>query len=1024
MDDVPRGTVTLLFSDVEGSTSLLNELGSEYGAVLAAHRRILRDAFESHDGHLIDAQGDSVFVAFSRAHDAVAAAVDAQRALAAHGWPDGAAVRVRMGLHTGEPAVEDGRYVGLDVHRAARISAVGHGGQVLVSETTYDLVEQDLPEGERFLDLGTQHLRGLAAPEHLHQLVLDDLPSSFPPLRTGDRTVMRSRRLLLTAVAAALSLTIGALAVHLSRSSEEATVGPIEENAIALVDAGSGRVDAVAETAVLPGSASVGDGALWFLGPLDGTASRVDPLSGSITQTVDVGTDAGGIAVGGGAAWVASRSDGTVSRIDLATNRVVQVIRVGVAPTALVFDRGVLWALDGRRRTLIRIDGKTGRVVRPIELGVVGKGVAAFGDSVWVTHESEGTISIVDRRANARVGEARVGNGPGAIAASADGVWVANALDGTVSRVDPETRSVVATVRVGRGPVAIALAAGSVWVANELSGTVSELDPSSNTVERTIDLGGSPHGIAADGEVVLVPVSPVEGHNGGVLRIHLFELGLDSLDPATAYTIASWGLLSTTGDGLVGFRRVGGPDGATLVPDLAVALPTPVDGGTAYTFQLRRGVRFSDGGEVRASDVRYSLERIFTAGSPRADLYAGIVGARACLRAPARCDLSQGVTVDDRARRVTIRLRERDPEFLYKLALPFAYVVPTGTSRTNVDRRPVPTTGPYRIVVKGAKVVRLVRNRYFREWSRAARPASYPDEIRVTLVTTSPTSLRKELEAVESGRIDLPADIPPGSHEGLRIRYAGRVYEVALPTTAFLLVDTKLPPFDSVDARRALAFALDRAEAARGLVAEPSCQVLPPGFAGYEPYCPYTREPDAGGWIAPDLAKARRLVARSGTAGTPVTIWTTRHGDVRHWADAAVTALKRLGYPVSLRFVADDAYWTTIDVTPDIQLAPLQWFPDYPTAAGFLATLFLCRAYGDYVCDAGLDARIHRALALQERDPKRADAVWASIDQEIVDEALTIPILSGRGFYFVSPRLGNFQHHPVFGILYDQAWVR
>jgi peptide/nickel transport system substrate-binding protein len=1021
VNDVPRGTVTLLFSDIEKSTSLVKELGEGYSAVLADHRRLLQNAFEHHDGRVIDVQGDSVFVSFPRAHDAVAAAVEAQRALATHAWPDGAKVRVRMGLHTGEPAVEDGHYVGLDVHRAARISAVGHGGQVLVSEATYDLVEQDLPEGERFLDLGVRRLRGLTAPEHLHQLVVDGLPSEFPPLRTGDGRVPRRRRMRALAVAAALAVGIVAVAVVQWTRSDDSTVARINVDAVGVVDAAAGRVDAVAATPVPPGAAAGGEGAIWYLGTLDGTASRIDVRSGSTVQTVDVGTDASGVAVGGGSAWVSSRSDSTVTRIDLETNQIVQVLRVGRAPTGLAYDRGVLWLLDGRRQTLTRVDSATGRVVRVIQLDGVGKGVAAHAGSIWVSHEAAGIVSVVDGRTNARVGEVRVGNGPGALAASEEGVWVANALDATVSHVDPETRAVVATVPVGRGPVGVVAAAGSIWVANELSGTISEIDPVSNTVARTITLGGSPRGIAADGDSVAVSVAAVEGHEGGVLRVHHFELGLDSLDPATAYTIVSWGILSTTGDGLVGFRRVGGPDGATLVPDLAVSLPTPVDDGKTYGFQLRRELRFSNGRELRPSDVRYSLERLFTAGSPRADLYAGIVGGETCLRAPRTCDLSRGVLVDDETGQVTIRLREPDPEFLYKLALPFAYVVPTGTDRTNPGRRPVPSTGPYRVVA-GDRLVRLVRNPYFREWSRAARPSAYADEVRISLVGTSPASVGNERAAVVRGSVDVPADVPPGSHDELRILYAGRVHELSLPTTALLMVNTKLPPFDDVDVRRALAFAVDRAEAVRGLAAEPSCQVLPPGFAAYEPYCPYTRD---GGtrWKAPDLAAARSLVARSGTSGTPVTVWSTRHGDVRHWADVAADALRRLGYPVSFRFVRESVYWSLIDERRDIQIAPLQWFPDYPTASGFVATLFRCGAFGDYVCDADLDGRMARALSLQQREPRRADAMWASTDRRIVDEALAIPLLSGRGFFFVSERLGNFQHHPVFGVLYDQVWV-
>src|SRR5689334_5116200 len=147
MSELPPGTVTLLFTDIEGSTRLLHRLGRRYGDVLGEHDRIMREAIAHHRGHEVDTQGDAFHVAFARAGDAVAAAVEAQRALRAADFGEDVQVRVRMGMHTGEPAAGPERYVGLGVHRAARICAAGHGGQVLLSSTTHDLLEDDMPEG-------------------------------------------------------------------------------------------------------------------------------------------------------------------------------------------------------------------------------------------------------------------------------------------------------------------------------------------------------------------------------------------------------------------------------------------------------------------------------------------------------------------------------------------------------------------------------------------------------------------------------------------------------------------------------------------------------------------------------------------------------------------------------------------------------------------------------------------------------------------------------------------------------------
>jgi predicted ATPase/class 3 adenylate cyclase len=184
---LPTGTVTFLFTDIEGSTTLLQRLGDRrYAEVLDEHRRILRDAFADGHGQEIDTQGDAFLVAFSRARDALATAVAAQRALTRHSWPDGASLRVRMGLHTGEPVTETRGYVGLDLHRAARICAAGHGGQIVVSDAVSGLAARDLPSGVSLRDLGTHRLKDLKEPEHLFQVAHPDLAAAFPPPKSLD----------------------------------------------------------------------------------------------------------------------------------------------------------------------------------------------------------------------------------------------------------------------------------------------------------------------------------------------------------------------------------------------------------------------------------------------------------------------------------------------------------------------------------------------------------------------------------------------------------------------------------------------------------------------------------------------------------------------------------------------------------------------------------------------------------------------------------------------------------------------
>jgi predicted ATPase/class 3 adenylate cyclase len=194
MAHLPTGTVTFLFSDIEGSTRLARAEGSRWPILLERHQALLREAFGQHGGVEVATEGDSFFVVFPSAPESVAGAADAQRAVSAEAWPDGIELRVRMGLHTGEGALGGDNYVGLDIHRAARIAGAAHGGQVLVSAATHELAARALPSDITLRDLGPQRLKDLPEPERVWQLVIAGLPSDFPPLRTISPTNLPPER--------------------------------------------------------------------------------------------------------------------------------------------------------------------------------------------------------------------------------------------------------------------------------------------------------------------------------------------------------------------------------------------------------------------------------------------------------------------------------------------------------------------------------------------------------------------------------------------------------------------------------------------------------------------------------------------------------------------------------------------------------------------------------------------------------------------------------------------------------------
>ena len=246
MPSLPSGTVTFVFSDIEGSTGLLKRLGDRYEEVLADHRRLMRDSFAAHGGVEIDTQGDAFFFAFPRARDAVAAAVAAQRAHAEHDWPEGGAVRVRMGLHTGEPAVGSEGYLGLDVVRAARLCTAGAGGHVLLSDTTRALVGSTLPEGVSIFPLGERQLKDIDEPERVFELEIEGAETVAPATRQSAPPPAPAAPPAPSAPSD-FSARLGAQIEERVRKSVEASLERVLSNVDAMAERAAKRPDKIAE---------------------------------------------------------------------------------------------------------------------------------------------------------------------------------------------------------------------------------------------------------------------------------------------------------------------------------------------------------------------------------------------------------------------------------------------------------------------------------------------------------------------------------------------------------------------------------------------------------------------------------------------------------------------------------------------------------------------------------------------------------------------------------------------------------
>lgn len=550
---LPSGTVTFLFTDIEGSTALVRELRDRYGDVLAEHQKIVRAAVAEAGGDEIDTQGDSFFFVFPRARDAVLAAANAQRGLAAHKWPEDGAVRVRMGIHTGEAAVVDGHYVGVAVHRAARISAIAHGGQVLLSQTSHNLLEDEEELPLDLKDLGEQRLKDFERPVRVYQLEISGLQAHFPSLRTGEQPeprtpgVPRNRRRWAAVVAAgvvAAAAVGGALALTLGGSGGVA----VAAHSVAVIDPTTNSVIADVAFGDAPSALAAGEGAIWVVSTDANTLAKIDPRSRKVVDTVALPGKPSDVTAGDGAVWVLHSSsqqattpgaaDALVSMVDPQFTDVQKTIPMGAPFDDITYDAAIaaghdVWVAtaqtQGRYGVIIPIDPSSQHVgrSRAIREGVYGKNAFAADDTGAWAASGEGVIWIDPQKREpthipgpGTAGDTRVTIAE-TVALGAGKVWVAGEafktcgnklpsqcphLPGVLWRIDPQLNGVDDQGPIGSVPLSMAVGAGAVWIGDQHTKTLWKIDPHTLKVLDKIDLGQFPADIVVANGLVWVAV--------------------------------------------------------------------------------------------------------------------------------------------------------------------------------------------------------------------------------------------------------------------------------------------------------------------------------------------------------------------------------------------------------------------------------------------------------------------------------------------------------------------------------------
>jgi peptide/nickel transport system substrate-binding protein len=525
------------------------------------------------------------------------------------------------------------------------------------------------------------------------------------------------------------------------------------------------------------------------------------------------------------------------------------------------------------------------------------------------------------------------------------------------------------------------------------------------------------------------------GKPGGTFTI-LANSSFGVADPAQNYTLQEWQLLIDTHDGLTTFAKENGLAGTKIVPDLATSIPTPTNGGKTYVFHIRHGIKFSNGEVLKPSDFVTTFERQFTVPGPTT-FYSDIVGASAC--STKGCNLSKGVIANDSAYTLTINLTAPDPELMDQLALPFAFAVPASTSLKLLGNNVPPGTGPYmwKSYNPNTELV-LVRNPYFKQWSAAAQPAGYPNEI----IEKFGLQVSDEVTEVMNGEANEVFDgdqIPSDQLTQLNSpKYSSQVHVNTLTADWYMALNTRTPPFNNVKARQAINYAANRTAyvkiAGGPSLAVPACQILPPNFPSYTAYCPYTTGSQTV-WSGPNVAKAKQLVQQSGTAGMKVVVDGTNDQVGKALVEQMVSDLDSIGYKASAQLLAASVQYPFVQNSTNSSkwnVAWSAWYQDYPAPSDFLNVLLGCGSIHPNsdaspniaaYCDQTTQAQINQAESEEATNPSGAAKLWTEVDHEDTNAAPWVDLYNPKQIDFLSSDVHGYKWNPQWYILIDQLWL-
>jgi peptide/nickel transport system substrate-binding protein len=464
-----------------------------------------------------------------------------------------------------------------------------------------------------------------------------------------------------------------------------------------------------------------------------------------------------------------------------------------------------------------------------------------------------------------------------------------------------------------------------------------------------------------------------------------YDTGIDYLDPGLSYTVEGWQLMWNVYMPLLGYKHVNGPDGATIVPYLAKALPKVSSDGKTYTLTLRKGLVYSNGAPVKASDFRFAIERDFKVDSPGVGFFSNIIGADQF--AKTKTGHISGITTNDSTGVITIKLNSAQGDFENILATLFAAPVPANTPAKDQSTTPIPSTGPYMIQsYKPNKVAIVVRNPKWqvnKSKGITAVPDGNPDKMTLDIIGSDTIALQRTI----NGQDDYDFQQPPTDRLGvIQSKYSDQ-YKTYFPAnTYYFFMNQRVPPFNNLKARQAVEYAIDRSALTRvyGGLAQPTENLLPPTYPQYKKLNLYPH----------NLAKAKQLVQQSGTAGMQITVWNHDRGTDPKATAYLADILNKIGWNAKEKIVNSNVYWTTIgNQATKAQIGFADWFQDYPHPNDWFGVL----VYGPKITQTHNnnygnvnDPKVNSMIAKLSVEPTltpQVNSQWAAVDKALDQNA-------------------------------------